>query len=67
MVTSRYEHKRNVGHLQTGNKTFEIVQSFQYLGNNISTTTTTTTTTTTNNNNNNDNYYYYCYKCIKES
>jgi hypothetical protein len=26
MVTSTYEHKRNVGDLQIGNKTFEIVQ-----------------------------------------
>jgi hypothetical protein len=33
MVTSTYEHKRNVGDLQTGNNTFETVQSFQYLRN----------------------------------
>jgi hypothetical protein len=33
MVTSTYEHRRNAGDLQIGNKTFEAVQSFQYLGN----------------------------------
>ena len=36
MVTSTYEHRRNVGELQIGNKTFATVQSFQYLGNIIS-------------------------------
>jgi len=33
MVTSTYEHKRNDGDLRIGNKTFEAVQSFQYLRN----------------------------------
>jgi uncharacterized Rmd1/YagE family protein len=33
MVTSTYEHRRNAGDLRLGNKTFEAVQSFQYLGN----------------------------------
>jgi len=33
MVTSTYEHRRNAGDLRIGNKTFEAVQSFQYLGN----------------------------------
>ena len=36
MVTSTYEHRRNAGDLRIGNKTFEAVQSFQYLGNNTS-------------------------------
>jgi hypothetical protein len=39
-----YEHRRNAGDLRIGNKTFEVVQSFQYLGN---------TTSNINNNNNN--------------
>jgi sorting nexin-29 len=38
MVTSRYEYRRNVGDLRIGNKTFEAVQSFQYLGNITSST-----------------------------
>ena len=38
MVTSTYEHKRNTGDLRIGNKTFEAVQSFQYLGNIIGNT-----------------------------
>jgi len=38
MVTSTYEHRRNIGDLRTGNKTFEAVQSFQYLGNIIGNT-----------------------------
>jgi hypothetical protein len=33
MVTSTYEHRRNAGDLRIGNKTFEAVQSFQYIGN----------------------------------
>ena len=33
MVTSTYEHRRNAGDLRIGNKTFEAVQSFQYLRN----------------------------------
>jgi hypothetical protein len=33
MVTSTYEHRRNDGDLRIGNKTFEAVQGFQYLGN----------------------------------
>ena len=33
-----YEHRRNAGDLQIGNKTFEAVQSFQYLGNIIGNT-----------------------------
>jgi hypothetical protein len=33
IVTSTYEYRRNVGDLRIGNKTFEAVQSFQYLGN----------------------------------
>jgi hypothetical protein len=33
MVISTYEHRRNAGNLRIGNKTFEAVQSFQYLGN----------------------------------
>ena len=33
MVTSTHEHRRNVGDLLIGNKTFEVVQSLQYLGN----------------------------------
>jgi len=33
MVTSSYEHRRNAGDLRIGNKTFEAVQSFQYLRN----------------------------------
>jgi sorting nexin-29 len=43
MVTSTYEYRRDVGDLRIGNKTFEAVQSFQYLGN---------STSNTNNNNN---------------
>jgi hypothetical protein len=31
MVTSTYELWRNAGDLRIGNKTFEAVQSFQYL------------------------------------
>jgi len=38
MVTSTHEHRRNAGDLRIRNKTFEAVQSFQYLGNNISNT-----------------------------
>jgi len=38
MVTSTYEHRRNIGDLRIGNKTFEAVQSFQYLGNIIGNT-----------------------------
>jgi hypothetical protein len=38
MVTSTYEHRRNAGDLRIGNKTFEAVQSFQYLGNSIGNT-----------------------------
>jgi hypothetical protein len=34
--TSTYEHRRNAGDLRIGNKTFEVVQSFRYLGNTIS-------------------------------
>ena len=33
MVTSTCERRRNAGDLRIGNKTFEAVQSFQYLGN----------------------------------
>jgi len=42
MVTSTYEHRRNSGDLRIENRTFEAVQSFQYLGN---------ITSNTNNNN----------------
>jgi hypothetical protein len=38
MVTSTYEHRRNVGDLRIGNETFKAVQSFQYLGNIIGNT-----------------------------
>jgi hypothetical protein len=38
MITSTYEHRRNAGDLQIRNKTFEAVQSFQYLGNIIGNT-----------------------------
>ena len=38
MVTSSYKHKRNAGDLRIGNKTFEAVQSFQYLRNIIGNT-----------------------------
>jgi SUMO ligase MMS21 Smc5/6 complex component len=38
LVTSTYEHRRNAGDLQVGNKTFKAVQSFQYLGNIIGNT-----------------------------
>jgi hypothetical protein len=38
MVTSTYEHRRNAGDLRIGNKTFEAVQGFQYLGNIIGNT-----------------------------
>jgi hypothetical protein len=38
MVTSTYEHRRNAGDLRIGNKTFEVVHSFQYLENIISNT-----------------------------
>jgi hypothetical protein len=55
MVASTYEYRRNLGDLRIGNKTFEAVQSFQYLGN------ITTNTNNNNNNNNNNN------KCIKEN
>jgi len=33
MDTSTYERRRNAGDLRIGNKTFEAVQSFQYLRN----------------------------------
>ena len=36
MVTSTHEHRKNAGDLRIGNKIFKAVQSFQYLGNNIS-------------------------------
>ena len=36
MVISTQEHRRNAGDLRIRNKIFEAVQSFQYLGNNIS-------------------------------
>ena len=42
MVISINEHRRNVGDLRIGNKSFEAVQSFQYLRN---------ITSNTNNNN----------------
>jgi hypothetical protein len=42
MVTFIYEHKRNAGDLRIGNKIFETVQRFHYLGN---------VTNNTNNNN----------------
>ena len=38
MVTSTYERRRNAEDLRIGNKTFEAVQSFQYLGNIIGNT-----------------------------
>ena len=38
MVTSTNEHWRNSGDLRIGNKIFEAVQSFQYLGNIIGNT-----------------------------
>jgi len=38
MVASTYEHRRNTGDLRIGNKTFEAVQNFQYLGNIIGNT-----------------------------
>jgi len=38
MVTSTYEHRRNAENLRIGKKTFEAVQSFQYLGNIIGNT-----------------------------
>jgi hypothetical protein len=38
MVTSTYERRRNAGVLRNGNKTFEAVQGFQYLGNIIGNT-----------------------------
>ena len=38
MVTSTYEHRRNAADLRNGNKTFETVQSFQYLRNIIGNT-----------------------------
>jgi hypothetical protein len=38
MVTSTYKHRRIAGDLRIGNKTFEAVQSFQYLGNIIGNT-----------------------------
>jgi hypothetical protein len=38
MVTSAYVHTKNAGDLRIGNKTFEAVQSFQYLGNTIGNT-----------------------------
>jgi hypothetical protein len=38
MVTSTCEHMRNDGDLRIGNKTFQAVQSFQYLGNIIGNT-----------------------------
>jgi len=33
MVTFSYEHRRNAADIRIGNKTYEAVQSFQYLGN----------------------------------
>jgi len=39
MVTSTYEYRRNAGDPRIGNRTFEAVQSFQYLGNVIGNTT----------------------------
>jgi len=38
MVASTYEHRRKAGDLRIGNKTFEAVQRFQYLGNIIGNT-----------------------------
>jgi hypothetical protein len=38
VVTSTHQHRRNGGDLQIGNKTFEAVQGFQYLGNIIGNT-----------------------------
>jgi hypothetical protein len=38
MVISTYEHRRNAGDLRIGNKIFEAVQSFKYLGNIIGNT-----------------------------
>ena len=38
MVTSTYEYRRNAGDLRIGNKIFEAVQSFRYLGNTIGNT-----------------------------
>jgi len=38
MFTSTYEQRRNPGDLRIANKTFEAVQSFQYLGNIIGNT-----------------------------
>jgi hypothetical protein len=38
MITSTYEHRRNAVVLRMGNKTFEAVQTFQYLGNIIGNT-----------------------------
>jgi hypothetical protein len=38
MVTSTYEHSRSAVDLRIGNKIFEAVQSFQYLGNIIGNT-----------------------------
>jgi hypothetical protein len=38
LVTSTYKHRRKAGNLRIGNKTFEAVQSFQYLENNIGNT-----------------------------
>jgi len=38
MVTSTYEHRRKAGDLRIGNKTFEAVQSFQYMENIIGNT-----------------------------
>jgi hypothetical protein len=38
MVVSTYEHRRNAGDLRIGNKTFEAVQGFHYLGNIIGNT-----------------------------
>jgi hypothetical protein len=38
MVTSTYKHRKNFWDLRIGNKTFEAVQGFQYLGNIIGNT-----------------------------
>jgi hypothetical protein len=38
IVTSTYEYMRNAGDIRIGNKNFEAVQSFHYLGNIIGNT-----------------------------
>jgi hypothetical protein len=40
MVTPTYKHRRNAGDLRIGNKTFDAVQGFQYLGNIVDNTNT---------------------------